>query len=48
MQIYKKVILLFSNYLSLQNWTLNICNHDISKSITAGSFKLGKLIENDE
>ena len=25
-----------------------ICNHDISKTITARSFKLGQLIEDDE
>ena len=40
----KKVILFFSNYLPLQIWTLKICNHDISKTITARSFKLGQLI----
>ena len=45
---FKKVILFFSNYLSLQIWTLKICNHDISKTITARSFKLGQLIEDDE
>ena len=44
----KKVILFFSNYLPLQIWTLKICNHDISKTITARSFKLGQLIEDDE
>ena len=27
---------------------LNFCNHDISKTITARSFKLGQLIEDDE
>ena len=48
MKILKKVILFFSNYLSLQIWTLKICIHDISKSITARSFKLGELIEDDE
>ena len=42
MQIKKKVIIFFSN------WTLKICNHDISKTITARSFKLGQLIEDDE
>ena len=47
-KIEKKVILLFSNYLPLQIWTLKICNHDISKTITARSFKLGKLIEDDK
>ena len=43
-----KVILFFSNYLPLQIWTLKICNYDISKTITARSFKLGQLIEDDE
>ena len=37
-----------TNYLPLQIWTLKICNHDISKTITARSFKLGLLIEDDE
>ena len=44
----KKNILFFSNYLPLQIWTLKICNHDISKSVEARSFKLGQLIEDDE
>ena len=48
MKIKKKVILFFSNYLTLQIWTLKICIHDISKSITARSFKLGQLTEDDE
>ena len=39
---------LFSNYLPLQIWTLKICIHDISKTITARSFNLGQLIEDDE
>ena len=38
----------FSNYLPLQIWTLKIYNHDISKTITARSFKLYQLIEDDE
>ena len=38
----------FSNYLPLQIRTLKICNHDISKTITARSFKLGQLIEDDK
>ena len=37
-----------SNNLPLQIWTLKICNHDILKSITATSIKLGQLIEDDE
>ena len=41
-------IFYFSNNLPLQIWTLKICFHDISKPITAMSFKLGQLIENDE
>ena len=48
MKIRKKVILFVLNYLPLQIWTLKICNHDISKSITARSFNLGQLIEDDE
>ena len=37
------------NYLPLQIWTtLKICDHDILKTITARSFKLGHLIEDDE
>ena len=44
----KKVILFFSNYLPLQILTLKICNHDISKTITARSLKLNQLIEDDE
>ena len=48
MKIEKKVILFFLNFLPLQIWTLKIFNHDISKTITARSFKLGQLIEDDE
>ena len=44
----KKVILFFSKYLPLQIWTLKIFIRDISKTITARSFKLGQLIEDDE
>ena len=44
----KKKFYFFSNYLPLQILTLKICNHDISKTITAWSFKLGQLIEDDE
>ena len=44
----KKGNSIFSNYLPLQIWTLEICNHDISKIKTVMSFKLGQLIENDE
>ena len=44
----KNVIIFFWNHLPLQIWTLKICNHDISKTVTARSFKLGQLIEDDE
>ena len=48
MKNLKKVIIFFSNYLPLQIWTLKVCNHDISKTITARSLKFGQLIEDDE
>ena len=48
MKILRKVILFLSNYLPLQIWTLKICIHDISTTITARSFKLGQLIEDEE
>ena len=48
MKINRKVIIFFSNYLPLQIRTLKICNHDISKTITPRSIKLGQLIEDDE
>ena len=35
MKIYKKKLFFFSNYLTLQIWTLKICIHDISLTITA-------------
>ena len=44
----KKSYFIFLNYLPLKIGTLKICNHDISKTITARSFKLGQLIEDDE
>ena len=47
-EIVKKSDFTFSNYLPLQILTLKICNHDISRTITARSFKLGQLIEGDE
>ena len=47
-KLKKKVTIFFSNYLPLQIWTLKICNHDISKTVTARSFKLGLLIEGAE
>ena len=48
MKIRKKIFYFFSNYLPLQFWILKICIYDISKTITARSFKLGQLIEDDE
>ena len=33
---------------SFERLKVQICNHDILKTITAMSFKLGQLIENDE
>ena len=44
----KKSYFIFFNYLPLQIWTLKICNHDISKTITDRSSKLCQLIEDDE
>ena len=44
----KSYFMFFSNYLPLQIWTLKICIHDISNTITARGFKLGQLIEDDE
>ena len=44
----KKSYFIFLNYLPLQIWTLKICIHDISKTITARGFKFGQLIEDDE
>ena len=44
----KKSYFFFSNYLLLQIYTLKICNHDISKTITARGFKLRQLIEDDD
>ena len=45
---FKKSYFFFFNYLPLQIWTLKICIHDISNTITARGFKLGQLIEDDE
>ena len=47
-EIKKKKLFFFFNYLPLHIWTLKICFYDISKTITARSFKLGQLIEDDE
>ena len=48
MKIRKKVYFIFFKLSPFADLDLKICNHDISKSITARSFKLGQLIENDE
>ena len=48
MSVYRTIGPLVSNSLPLQIRTLKICNHDISKGITARSFKLGQLIEDDQ
>ena len=45
----KKILFYFFFELSpFADLVLKICNYDISKSITARSFKLGQLIEDDE
>ena len=49
MKILRKAFLFFYiMYLPLQIWTLKICINDISKIITARSFKLGQLKEDDQ
>ena len=48
MKIIKKNYFIFFELLPLKIWTLKICIHDISKTITARSFQLGQLIEDDE
>ena len=48
MNILKKGYYIFIELSPLQIWALKICNHDILNSITAGSFKLGQLMEDDE
>ena len=45
----KSYLIFFSNvFLPLHIRTLKFSIHDISKTITARSFKLGQLIEDDE
>ena len=44
----RKSYFIYFELSPLQIWTLKLCNHDISNSITARSFKLGQLIEEDE
>ena len=44
----RKNYLFFFKLSPFADLDLKICNHDISKTITARSFKLGQLIEDDE
>ena len=44
----KKSYFIFFELSPFADLDFEICNHDISKSITARSFKLGQLIEDDE
>ena len=39
---------IFSSYCPLQILALKTCNQGISKTITASSFKLGQLIEDND
>ena len=48
MKIKKKSYFIFFKLSPFADWTLKICNQDISKSIEARSFKLGELLEDDE
>ena len=48
MKMYKKVILFFFELSPFADLEIEIGNHDISKTITARSFKLDQLIEDDE
>ena len=43
----KKKLFFFLSYCPLEVLALT-CNQDISKTITANSFKLGQLIEDNE
>ena len=44
----KKSFFTFFELSPFADLDLEICYHDISKTITARSFKLGQLIEDDE
>ena len=44
----KKSYFIFFELSPFADFTLKICKYDISKTITARSFKLGQLIEDDE
>ena len=41
-------VLLFLSYCPLQVFAFKTCNQDTSKTITASSFNLGLLIEDNE
>ena len=44
----KKSYFIFFELSPFADLDFEICNHDISKTITARSFKLGQLIEDDK
>ena len=44
----KKSYFIFFKLSPIADLDFKICNHGISKTITARSFKLGQLIEDDE
>ena len=44
----RKSYYIFFELSPFADFDFKICNHGISKSITARSFKLGQLIEDDE
>ena len=46
--ILKKVILFLLSYCPFHILALKNCSQDISKTITASSFKLGQQIEDNE
>ena len=48
MKFKKKSYFIFFELSSFEDLDFENCNHDISKTITARSFKLGQLIEDDE
>ena len=45
---FKKSYFIFLSYCLLQMLALKTCNQDISKTITASSFNLVQLIEDNE
>ena len=48
MKIFKKSYFIFFELSPFADSDFEICIHDVSKTITARSFKLGQLIEDDE